>query len=453
MFNYFDPLKEQSLLEKQKARALKWIMISVFFLMVILIVQSFFAQEKWTASDYFLIVGQLFVLSILFTLRKYGLRTASNTFSIGAVAIMTIVINIFDQDTVFTKYTEEFYLCLFVLVFISLFASRKILLTAAIIFFISSLRVSFYLQETFPDQITMLKEVQIFYSFTLINISLILYFVTKFSDKALETAQSDARIKAEQNRALENYRNNLEELVEQKTNDLKQAQSQLVQSEKMASLGIMTAGVAHEINNPLNFIKGSYEGLKNYFEDKHEENVNKLLNALEIGVTRASDIVKGLNQFSRDKDSNDDTCEINSIIDNCLLILKKQYEPAIRINKKLQSGTLELEGNTGKLHQVFMNILINSIHAIDDEGEITIQTSTNDDKAIIEISDTGMGIDEMHITKITDPFFTTKDPGKGTGLGLSITYSIIMDHKGQIEFESIKNEGTTVRVQLPINQS
>ncbi len=583
MLNYFDPIIEQSLHEKQKSKALKWSMITVFLLMVILIIQSFITQDRITTSDYFLPIGQLFVLSILFVLRKYGVKLASNIFSIGAILIVATVLNIFDDDTFFTKYGEEFYVAIFVLVFISFFASRIFLILAAIVFFISSLRVSDYLQGSFPEFADSIFEVQVFFGFTLINISLILYFVTRFSDEALITAQEDTKIKEEQNEALINarkdieqreltyrsivdnlvggffktddfgnitlvspstikttgfsenelmgsplnklfikkelcdvffgdlknkgqvtlhqaefttkhssnihvvinatvvfnekreyvgvegifydvttqrkmedeikkYQNNLEELVNEKTEDLKQAQSRLVQSEKMASLGILTAGVAHEINNPLNYIQGSYEALKRYFEEEKNENAKPYLEGLEIGVKRAADIVKGLNQFSRSNETSSEECDIHTVIDNCLLILKKQYEGRITIHKKYNADQPILLGNQGKLHQVFLNLLTNSIHAVEDRGDINIETRNVDSNLMIEVIDNGNGIKKEHLSKITDPFFTTKDPGKGTGLGLSISYSIIMDHKGDIEFSSEEKKGTSVTVQLPVTE-
>lgn len=206
LLSYFDPREEPNQEEKKKAIALKWILISVFFLLLILIIQTLYTQSYISLSDYFLPVGLVFVISSLFVLRNYGSRKAGGFFSIGSVIIMTIVINIFDQDTIFTKYGEEFYLAIFALVFISLFSSRKILIVAAVLFFLSSLGVSFYLQNTFVEQTDILREVQLFFSFTIINITLILYFATKFSDSALERVREDAKIKDEQNKALERER-------------------------------------------------------------------------------------------------------------------------------------------------------------------------------------------------------------------------------------------------------
>ena len=258
---------------------------------------------------------------------------------------------------------------------------------------------------------------------------------------------------------LEKYRNHLEKMVAQRTNELKAAlddlremQAQLVQSEKMASLGILTAGVAHEINNPLNFILGSYTGLEKYFSEKgiEDENILVLLNSLKAGVERTASIVKGLNQFSRDKSNLDEDCHIHSIINNCLLMLNNLIGTRIEVKKKYSPIPVQCSGNVGKLHQVFINILTNAIHAIESEGSISITTQLKKNSVLIEISDTGCGINKNDMKKILDPFYTTKDPGKGTGLGLSIVYNIIEEHKGEIEFQSKVNKGTLVMVKLPI---
>lgn len=215
---------------------------------------------------------------------------------------------------------------------------------------------------------------------------------------------------------------------------LKNTQSQLVQADKMASLGVLTAGVAHEINNPLNYILGGYTGLEKYFREngnEKKEEIAILLNSIKVGVDRASDIVTGLNQFSRSKDSYDEECDIHSIIDNCLVMLSSELKSRIDIKKNFTPEIHFLKGNVGKLHQAFINILSNACHAIRSEGSISISTIKLNNTFIVEVDDTGHGISPDNLSKITDPFFTTKDPGKGTGLGLSLTYAIIDEHKGK----------------------
>jgi len=242
------------------------------------------------------------------------------------------------------------------------------------------------------------------------------------------------------------------EEIETNLNHLKTLQVKLIQSEKMAFLGVLTAGVAHEINNPLNFIMGAYQGLENFFNNtvpEHKENVSVLLNGLKTGVERASGIIQGLNQFSRDSDTYNEDCFLHSIIDNCLLMLHNKYEDKISIEKFYSKDNLIVKGNVGRLHQVFTNVIANSIQSIENKGMISIRTQKNKNKVLISISDTGCGIKKEHLEKITDPFFTTKGPNKGTGLGLAITYKIIQDHHGQLVFKSEIDKGTIVNITLP----
>ncbi len=240
--------------------------------------------------------------------------------------------------------------------------------------------------------------------------------------------------------------------LKQALNDLKEAQTRMVQAEKMASLGILTAGVAHEINNPLNYIMGSYMALKSNYEEEgwgNRELINSLFDKLKTGLDKVTEIVKGLNQFSRDNRAKNETCKLHPILDNCLTMLGNQTKNRIRIRKKYEKKPLNTIGNVGQLHQAFLNILTNAVQAISEEGEIQISTIKKNNTINIIIADNGEGIPKQYLTKITDPFFTTKDPGKGTGLGLSITYSIIKEHKGILEFESEEGNGTKVKITLP----
>jgi len=243
------------------------------------------------------------------------------------------------------------------------------------------------------------------------------------------------------------------ESLEVTIDELKKSKTQLIRSEKMASLGILTAGVAHEINNPLNFIKGGRDGIVEYLENPKNsdpEHLPFLINSIDEGIDRISKIVTSLNLFSSDNISYNDDYNIHDIIDYCLEILNNKTLQRIEIKKDYFAESISMTGNIGELHQVFINILNNSIQAIENEGIISISTQKFDNKIIIEIVDTGSGIAEENIAKIIDPFFTTKDPGKGTGLGLSISYRIIQEHKGKIEIQSEINKGTTVKITLPI---
>jgi signal transduction histidine kinase len=278
----------------------------------------------------------------------------------------------------------------------------------------------------------------------------------------------------------ENVENKTREL-EKTLTTLKQTQSHLVQSEKMASIGLLTAGIAHEINNPINFVSGNVNPLKRNFNDvkklvgfyEHlleqtnqreaaaerrkelnlEENFSEsehLLEGIEEGSRRTALIVKGLRNFSRLDTENMKRVNINDGIESTLpLIQNKLSEKNIEVIKSLGSIP-EIEGYPGQLNQVFMNLLTNAIDAINVNGKIFITTWSEKNFAAISIRDTGKGMSEEVKQKIFDPFFTTKEVGKGTGLGLSISYGIIEKHKGKIEVKSESGKGTEFIILLPV---
>lgn len=234
---------------------------------------------------------------------------------------------------------------------------------------------------------------------------------------------------------------------------LQDTQSQLFQSEKMASLGVLTAGVAHEVNNPLNFITAGLVGLENYFVSEGSakpEKTEMLLSSIRTGIDRAAAIVAGLNDFSRDSESSNELLYIHTILDNCLKMLNHKTAHFIEIVREYDTEQLIMLGDGGKMHQVFLNIINNAIQAIKESGTIQIKTQLIGSEAVITISDNGCGISEEDISKVTDPFFTTKDPGKCTGLGMSISYTIIQEHHGRIKYCSELNKGTCAIVTLPV---
>ena len=253
------------------------------------------------------------------------------------------------------------------------------------------------------------------------------------------------------NENLLEQRGKLQNTIEQ----LQKTQEQLIEAEKMASVGMLSAGVAHEINNPLNFIKGGNAALSEYFDTNltdHLPNVQDMLDAINEGVKRSSDIVASLNSFSRRTESMEEDCHVHNIIDNCLVILQSQTKGRINITKRYDKKEIVVKGNGGKLHQVFLNILTNAVQAIENEGAIKIETEVNVKDAKIVIYDSGSGIKPENLSRITEPFFTTKKTGEGTGLGLSISNKIITEHSGNLKILSKVNEGTHVIILLPIFQ-
>ena len=236
---------------------------------------------------------------------------------------------------------------------------------------------------------------------------------------------------------------------------VKTTQAQLIENEKMATLGLLTSGIAHEINNPLNYITGAYNGLVDFFEEHNlleQEQVQLFLNSIDEGVKRISSIVKRLNQFSHSSRKFDEVCDVNLIIENCIYLLGNEVKQRIDIQKEFSSESMIISGNSGKLHQAFFNILLNSAQAIKDKGIINIKTEKKNGKIIVTIKDNGCGISKENINRIMEPFFTTKPPGQGVGLGLSIAYSIIKEHKGTIVFDSEEGKGTMVIITFPIRK-
>jgi signal transduction histidine kinase len=246
------------------------------------------------------------------------------------------------------------------------------------------------------------------------------------------------------------------EALETALKELQNTQNQLVHSEKMASLGVLTAGVAHEINNPLNFINGGVMGIENYLHEnlkEHESELAPLIEGIQTGVKRASDIVASLSHYSRHDYSSNIECDIHAIIDNCLVMLQNQIKHKIEIQKDYTEKKYNFTGKEGKLHQAFLNILINAVQAIEDKGFISVMTTVMKNNLVIAISDTGCGIEPEILPRITEPFFTTKETGKGIGLGLWITYNIIQDHQGTLLFESQQGTGTKVTITFPLNKT
>jgi signal transduction histidine kinase len=305
--------------------------------------------------------------------------------------------------------------------------------------------------------------------------------------RALETRETQ----------LQELNRNLEDIVRQRTEelesshealkkaylDLQNAQEQLVHTEKMASLGQLVAGIAHEIKNPLNFIYGNtgfleeytqklkllleaYDGLPSLSpEDRArmaglKESINydfiredlpTLINNFTEGATRINTIVSDLRTFSRMDSDRVSEIDVHASIEISLNLLRNQYRERIEIHREY-GDIPKIQGYSGKLGQVFMNLLSNAFQSIDGEGDVWIRTSTSDGVVTVEVRDNGHGIPRENLNRIFEPFYTTKAVGQGTGLGLSISYGIIEQHHGKIFVANAPGGGTIFTVRLPIFQ-
>lgn len=233
--------------------------------------------------------------------------------------------------------------------------------------------------------------------------------------------------------------------------ELRKTQKQLIQSEKLAALGQLSASIAHEINNPLGIIKNYLlilsESLKN--GDPNRSN----LKAVKEEVDRIARIVKSLLNFCRPKTESMSTLDIAEIINQTIFLVEKQFSKGnIVIKRNLPQDLPKVKGFDDEMKQVFLNLLVNSKDFMPQGGEILVSVQKNEDTVEIEFSDTGSGIQEENISKIFEPFFTTKEAGKGTGLGLWICYEIIQRHGGTIGAKR-KDKGTSFLITLPIDSS
>ncbi|MCT7982473.1 ATP-binding protein [Laspinema sp. A4] len=284
--------------------------------------------------------------------------------------------------------------------------------------------------------------------------------------------------------------NQLISRVEQQLQEIQQAQTQLIQTEKMSSLGQLVAGIAHEINNPINFITGNIEHSNHYIQDILEivklyqkehpnpspelqeliedvdlefviSDLTKMLSSMSIGSERIRQIVLSLRNFSRLDESEKKRVDIHEGIDSTLLLCNHRLQPHIEVITRYDD-LAPIECYPAQLNQVFMHLISNAIDALESEAEketkaiqsprqILIQTQKLNERTIqIKIVDNGPGIDSSIHSKIFDPFYTTKPPGKGTGLGLSIVYRVVEKHGGKIEVSSQPGRGAEFRITLPI---
>jgi two-component system NtrC family sensor kinase len=273
-------------------------------------------------------------------------------------------------------------------------------------------------------------------------------------DEVGELAESFNRMTASLQKATGSYHSltrTLEEKVKEKTQELRATQDFLIQSEKLASLGKLAAGIAHEINNPLTSILINSHLLleRNERGGLSSDNLRLIIDE----TTRCSAIVRGLLEFARQTPPEKTPVDINGVIESTLLIMETQaLVHKVRVKKNLTSNLPQIMVDINKIKQVFTNVVLNSLEAMPEGGLLTIVSRVSDDSKYVEIlfEDNGQGIPRENVNRIFDPFYTTKGT-KGTGLGLSISYGIIQQHIGVIEVQSEVGQGTIITIRLPLS--
>ena len=281
---------------------------------------------------------------------------------------------------------------------------------------------------------------------------------------------TEAEVREEYLKQLEESNRQLDEKNAELTRlfrELQDKESQLVHSEKMASLGQLVAGISHELNNPVSFIYANSKALERYLDkikdlwtqsradESMQESFDKVLSDLKNiindnlqGSKNVKDLVLDLKNFSRLDQADWKEAHLVKGIESSLKILKSQIPKTVVINKDFKADPL-ISCNPGQINQVFVNLISNALQAVDEDGIINLSSVEEDDFLVIKVEDNGKGIPRKNLSKIFEPFFTTKDVNKGTGLGLSISYSIIQKHGGSLTAESKEGQGSIFTIKLP----
>ena len=255
----------------------------------------------------------------------------------------------------------------------------------------------------------------------------------------------------------------LEMRVEERTRELQETQTQLMQSEKLKSLGQLVAGVAHELNNPIGFVHANLQLIDEFVDkaaaardagrseeaNRHREAIKKLLSRSREGTERVKQIVQDLRTFSRMDQAHLQMAQLTDEIDRTLALMEPRFKGSIEVVRDYQPLP-EVRCFPGQLNQVFLNLLMNACDVIEDDGKITIRTRPIRNGVRLEFEDSGPGISAEVAMRIFDPFFTTKEVGKGTGLGLSLSHGIIERHGGRIQIVSGPGEGAIFQIELPL---
>lgn len=443
-------------------------------------------------------IASMVFMNVFLKVREYNKVLFKLTFLFTAVYIISMVlavINIFDVSQKVMEINAMVVSIFMVVTAIHVirkgFTPAKYFLTAWVIFLLGV--VVFILKdlEVLPYNNFTRYTMQIGSAIETVLLSFALAArINIYKKERLDALEENERIVQEQNIILEKKVAERTEELKQTLADLKQTQSKLVDAEKMSSLGQLTAGIAHEINNPINFVSSNIAPLKRDIDDlktimnKYEEiketdnviekmkeieelkqeldleytieELSTIIYGIEDGARRTTEIVSGLRNFSRLDEGEIQYANINEGVKSTIVLIKNKLE-GITINMDL--GIIpNIECYPGKLNQMVMNLIDNAIGAIKEkqfdnkEGIIDIKTKTVEDAIHITINDNGIGIEDEVKERIFEPFFTTKEVGQGTGLGLSIVYSIVEQHKGEIEINSEINKGTEITIKLPITK-
>ncbi|MCD0489574.1 GHKL domain-containing protein [Pedobacter sp. MC2016-14] len=441
------------------------------------------AKKLFILLKIFQLIYVIFIITSLLGFYSLTFKQILSTQSIVAVAILGISVYLYRKGYAEAKYYLIGWTSLMIGIVVYVLKDYGIIpyntITAYAILFGSAAEVTL-LSFALADKINIFKKDK-----------------ERSQEETLKALQENERIIREQNAILEEKVMERTEALEQTNHtlndtlyNLKEAQSQLVDSEKMASLGQLTAGIAHEINNPINFVTSNIKPLELDINDLNEvismyekldydgdlakqissiesfkrkidihyvrEEIKSLLSGIGDGAKRTAEIIRSLKNFSRLDENDTKPVDLNEGLDSTLVLIKSTFPSYLSVVKNYQELP-EVECMPGKINQVFMNLITNAVQAIKSKPQhnaeefITITTWKEDQYVKISIKDSGTGMPDEVKQKIFEPFFTTKDVGEGTGLGLSIVFRIIESHHGNIDVQTKINEGTEFIITLPLN--
>jgi len=268
------------------------------------------------------------------------------------------------------------------------------------------------------------------------TLEIILYFIIAYI-----TSKSSEKIKKENKRYQDTSR-----ILKDKLEEVMRLEEQLIQSGKLEAIGQLSAGFAHEIKNPLSSIQATNELIEDECIDNKD--VKEFIDIQKKELNRLKELLDQFLNFAKPSAIENEPLNLIELLDNLMKLIKTQKKYGISFINNLDNNNLKIRGDSKKLYQVFLNLVLNAIESIDKDGKVDIILENDDKYLIVKIKDDGEGIEKEHLSQIFNPFFTTKE--KGTGLGLSIAFKIIEQHKGRIKVNSKRNEGTEFIIKFPI---